>query len=75
MGGDEVTLDGGQPTVEELKVLAQRVKGLSEEAVTIVSSITGAPSVDSFKKGFDMLTTTDLKSMRQLFRRMGLYES
>jgi hypothetical protein len=72
MGGDDVSADGGAPTLEELRILAQRVKGLTDEAVGIVSSITGAPSTESFKKGFDLLTTNDLKAMRQLFRRMGL---
>jgi Rps23 Pro-64 3,4-dihydroxylase Tpa1-like proline 4-hydroxylase len=72
MGGDEVGVDGGNPTSEDLHILAEKVRSLSTEALRIVSNITGAPSEDSFRTGFDMLTPTDLKSMRQLFRRMGL---
>jgi len=45
---------------------------LTAEALEIVSSITGAPSAASFKEGFKMLVPEDLKSIRQLFRRMGL---
>jgi Rps23 Pro-64 3,4-dihydroxylase Tpa1-like proline 4-hydroxylase len=72
MGGDEVSADGGEPTVEDLRLLAGKVKDLSGDALKIVSSITGAPSEESFRTGFDLLTPNDLKSMRQLFRRMGL---
>jgi hypothetical protein len=72
MGGDEVDGDGGDPTHSDLSSLASKVVLLSEEALSIVASITGAPSVESFKQGFKLLTTEDLKSMRKLFRRMGL---
>ena len=72
MGGDEVGEDGGNPTQEELVALAKRVSQLSDAALGIVSSITGAPSVQSFREGFKMLVPEDLRSMRQLFRRMGL---
>lgn len=72
MGGDDIDEDGGNPTQEELDYLANKVKGLSDEILDIISSITGAPSVQSFREGFPMLTVTDLKSMRALFRRMGL---
>jgi hypoxia-inducible factor prolyl hydroxylase len=72
MGGDEVDVDGGEPTQEELSILAHRVQGLSDEVLDIVSNITGAPSVQSFRQGFPLLTVQDLKAMRALFRRMGL---
>jgi hypothetical protein len=72
MGGDEVSGDGGEPTEFELRDLALRVTNLSNEALQMVASITGAPSTESFKLGFPQLTVTDLKSMRALFRRMGL---
>ena len=75
MGGDEVGEDGGNPTKEELILLAKRVVDLSDSALGIVASITGAPSVQSFRDGFKMLVPEDLKSMRQLFRRMGLNQS
>jgi hypothetical protein len=74
MGGDEVRVDGGEPSVEELGALSNKVVDLSDSALGIVASITGAPSTDSFREGFTQLTPTDLKSMRQLFRRMGLAE-
>jgi len=45
---------------------------MSDEAVGIVASITGAPSLDSFRKGFELLVDEDLKQMRHLFRNMGL---
>lgn len=72
MGGDEVGGDGGDPSVEELAELAHRVENLSEDALKMVASITGAPSPESFRAGFPLLSTVDLKSMRALFRRMGL---
>lgn len=72
MGGVEVGDDGGSPSQEDVSVLADKVWGLSSEALTIVANITGAPSVTSFKEGFKLLVPQDLKSMRQLFRRMGL---
>ncbi len=74
MGGDEVGEDGGNPTEEDLRVLTERVRELSSPALSIVSSITGAPSEASFRQGFELLSLEDLKSMRQLFRRMGLNE-
>ena len=72
MGGDEVSEDGGEPTERELAALAQKVTQLSDEVIGVVAAITGAPSVQSFRTGFPMLSTQDLKSMRALFRRMGL---
>lgn len=72
MGGDDVSADGGSPTIEELAALQEAVKNLSRQAVEIVSAITGAPSPDSFLEGFPLLTVDDLKNMRSLFRRMGL---
>lgn len=72
MGGDEVSEDGGEPSQAELSLLASKVQSLSNDALTIISSITGAPSAESFRQGFVLLTTADLKSMRALFRRMGL---
>lgn len=69
-GGEEE-----EPTMEELRALQEIVqKELSPEAVEIVSSITGAPSPQSFLQGFPLLTTKDLQHMRSLFRRMGLQE-
>ena len=47
---------------------------LSAEALKIVSSITGAPSPESFKEGFSLLVPEDLRNIRHLFRRMGLSE-
>lgn len=72
MGGDEVGPDGGNPTAEELAELAVKVEKLSDEVVGIVSNITGAPSVQSFRDGFKLLVPEELKSMRKLFRKMGL---
>ena len=75
MGGDEVSEDGGDPTEDELATLTKRVGDLSDAALGIVASITGAPSVQSFRDGFKMLVPEDLRSMRQLFRRMGLNQN
>jgi hypothetical protein len=72
MGGDDVSEDGGEPTEAELQALASKVTSLSDEVIGVVAAITGAPSVQSFRAGFPMLSTQDLKSMRALFRRMGL---
>ena len=72
MGGDEVSEDGGEPSQEELQALAGKVALFSDEVIGVVAAITGAPSVQSFRAGFPMLSTQDLKSMRALFRRMGL---
>ena len=72
MGDDKIGEDGGEPTAEELAVLAQKVRELSDSALGIVSSITGAPSMESFRTGFELLQPNDLKAMRGLFRRMGL---
>jgi hypoxia-inducible factor prolyl hydroxylase len=72
MGGDEVDADGGDPSQEELTALCNKVEDLSDNTLGVVASITGAPSTSSFREGFTMLTPTDLKQMRQLFRRMGL---
>ena len=72
MGGDDVGEDGGEPTAEELEILMKRVASMSEEALNIAASITGAKSPLIFKEGFKSLTVKDLKSMRSLFRRMGL---
>lgn len=67
-GGEEA-----EPSEEELQALRHIVQNeLSREAVEIVSSITGAPSPESFLQGFPLLTTKDLQHMRALFRRMGL---
>ena len=74
MGGDDIDADGGDPTAEELSALCNKVTDLSDSALGVVASITGAPSTDSFRAGFPMLTPADLKQMRQLFRRMGLDE-
>ena len=72
MGGDEVTMDGGNPSEAELEILKKKVTRLSEESLSIVASITGAKSPAVFAQGFTTLTTTDLKAMRKLFRQMGL---
>jgi hypoxia-inducible factor (prolyl hydroxylase) len=72
MGGDEVAADGGDPTEETLVPLRNKVKSMSSEVVNIIAGVTGAPSEASFREGFELLTPTDLKAMRQLFRRMGL---
>jgi hypothetical protein len=72
MGGDDVSEDGGNPTEQELQQLTKKVEMLSDDALEIIASITGAPSVSSFREGFPLLTVTDLKAMRALFRRMGL---
>jgi Rps23 Pro-64 3,4-dihydroxylase Tpa1-like proline 4-hydroxylase len=72
MGGSDIPEDGGNPTEEELQLLTRKVSSLSDDALEIVSSITGAPSVESFRAGFPMLTVQDLKSMRALFCRMGI---
>jgi hypothetical protein len=51
MGGDEVRSDGssGDGELAVLAVLAAAVEQLSEAALGIVSSITGAPSPQSFR--------------------------
>ncbi len=58
--------------MQEVKLLAEKVTQLTPEALGIVASITGAPSHESFLQGFPLLMPSDLKQMRQLFRRMGL---
>lgn len=68
MGKDEDSF----ASEKELAELCERVILLSDETADIVASITGAPSVESFRSGFELLTTEDLQSMRKLFRRMGL---
>jgi hypoxia-inducible factor (prolyl hydroxylase) len=73
MGGDDISSDGGEPTAAELQMLGERVVLLSEEALRIVVSITGAESPATFRLGFQTLTTSDLKAMRALFRKMGLH--
>lgn len=72
MGGDDVSEDGGEPTQTELQQLARKVAIFDDNVLEIVSAITGAPSVESFRKGFPLLSIQDLKAMRALFRRMGL---
>lgn len=72
MGGDEVGVDGGDPTESELAALSERVSQLDDEVLGMVANITGAPSVSSFREGFPLLAVEDLKQMRALFRRMGL---
>ena len=64
--------DSPLPEQSELDNLAEQVKQLSDETAGIVSNITGAPSAESFRTGFELLTVEDLQSMRKLFRRMGL---
>ncbi len=49
-----------------------QVKQMSNDVIHIVANITGAPSVDSFRNGFELLVPQDLKQMRALFRNMGL---
>ena len=61
-------------TIKELKHLQTQVINLSSDAIEIVASITGAPSVQSFRDGFAMLTIQDIVSMRALFRKMGLHD-
>ncbi len=53
-------------------MLRRKVERMSDAAVGIVSSITGAPSAESFRKGFSLLVPSDLQQMRHLFRNMGL---
>ncbi len=72
MGGDDIDVNGGDPSIEELTALRNKVDDLPDTTLSIVASITGAPSTESFREGFTMLTPQDLKQMRQLFRRMGL---
>jgi hypothetical protein len=72
MGGDEIGVDGGMPSSQELSVLAGRVKQMSNDVIHIVANITGAPSVESFRNGFDLFVPEDLKAMRKLFRNMGM---
>lgn len=76
MGRDEENegelMDATIITPELLTELNEKVIGLSEEALDIVASITGAPSAESFREGFKLLVPDDLKSIRKLFRRMGL---
>ena len=57
---------------QELVKLRTKVQRMSDEAVGIVSSITGAPSISSFREGFQLLVKEDLQQMRSLFRNMGL---
>lgn len=60
-------------STELLNELNNKVQNqLSKEALGIVASITGAANADTFKEGFNLLTPEDLKSIRILFRRMGL---
>lgn len=68
-GDDE---ESSTPAESELRELQDLVKELSDDVIEIVSNITGAPSLESFRDGFEMLTVNDLKQMRGLFRRMGL---
>lgn len=72
MGGDDIKEDGGLPSKEELMSLTEKLTQLDDETVSIISSITGAPSPASFREGFPQLSVEDLKQMRGLFRRMGL---
>ena len=72
MGGDDVQEDGGLPSKEDLRALLEKLNTLDDETVGIISSITGAPSAQSFREGFPLLNVEDLKQMRGLFRRMGL---
>jgi len=74
MGGDEVTADGGHISNAELASLQAAAAALTDEAVAIVSNITGAPSPASFREGFKLLQTDDVVGMRSLFRRMGLHD-
>jgi Rps23 Pro-64 3,4-dihydroxylase Tpa1-like proline 4-hydroxylase len=74
MGGDEVDSDGGDISTQDLANLGTRVSELSDETLGIVSGITGAPSVESFREGFPLLGKEDIKNMRKLFRRMGLQD-
>lgn len=60
------------PSDDELQELQRDVRGLSDDVIEIISNITGAPSIQSFRDGFEMLTVNDVKQMRSLFRRMGL---
>ncbi len=72
-GGEDGPSSCSQDREKELLThLATRVRELPSDALQIVASITGAPSEASFREGFEMLSTTDLKAMRQLFRRMGI---
>ena len=64
--------ESSTPAESELRELQDLVKELSDDVIEIVSNITGAPSLQSFRDGFEMLTVNDLKQMRGLFRRMGL---
>ena len=77
MGSDQEKTGSSQPhsappSDSELALLRERVQMLSEEAADIVASITGAPSVESFRTGFELLTVTDIQAMRLLFQKMGL---
>ena len=85
MGGDEVAADGTTVVAPDasredvsaqreanLAALKQAAAALSDEAVAIVSNITGAPSPASFREGFTLLSADDVTHMRALFRRMGL---
>lgn len=71
MGGEnsDINID---PKPDEIKLLSEKAKRLSNDALKIVSKITGSISPKVFLEGFELLTTTDLKSMRILFHRMGL---
>jgi len=72
--GNDADDNAEDPSQQELNALTNKVVDMSPSALGVVASITGAPSADSFKEGFPMLTPSDLKHMRQLFRRMGLNE-
>jgi hypoxia-inducible factor prolyl hydroxylase len=72
-GAEDEEGSSSTPAAEsELRELQDLVKELSDEVIEIVSNITGAPSLESFRDGFEMLTVHDLKQMRGLFQRMGL---
>ena len=69
----QVGADGGVVSREDLAALQARAAALSNEAVDIVGSITGAPSAASFREGFTLLAPGDVVNLRSLFRRMGLH--
>lgn len=51
--------DGGEPSADEIAVLARQVQLLDDEVVGIISSITGAPSISSFRQGNHQLINND----------------
>lgn len=67
----ELVADEAAPTQASIDALRVATEGLSQEALGILATITGAADAEAFRAGVDRLHVAGVQQLREQFRRMG----